>query len=88
MIITPRNVILFFATALVITSCMGCTTTTFKSATFELRRTSFLQQVQAQSVTINADGTASMTGYGNDGGAAATAAVVQSAVSAAIHAVK
>jgi len=29
-----------------------------------------------------------MTGYGNDGGAAATAAVVQSAVSAAIHAIK
>jgi hypothetical protein len=49
---------------------------------------SILQQVQAQTVTIAADGTATLAGYGNDGGTAATAAVVQSAVTAAIHAIK
>ena len=62
----------------------GCTSTQFSSDHFKLSRVSLFQQVQAQTVTINADGTATLSGYGNDGGASAVAA----AVTAAIHAIK
>jgi len=66
----------------------GCTVTKFKSGNWSLERTSILQRVELGKVTIGTNGTASLSGYDNDGGNEAAAAITAAAVSAAVKSMK
>lgn len=77
------------AILIVLAACLGCTRTevTMHPGTrvWTLKRSSFLQRVEIPKVTFTPDGSASLSGYKNDGGNEALAAAVSAAVTAAVQ---
>lgn len=67
---------------------VGCTVTNVSGPGWTLHRTSFLQQVSAMEVTISSNGTATLKGYGNDGGVQTVAIITAAAVEAGVKAAK
>lgn len=53
----------------------SCTSTNVQTPTITLKRVSFMQKVAIPELTIATNGTATLQGYSNDGGAAAMAEV-------------
>jgi hypothetical protein len=66
----------------------GCTATRVRTDHWQLSRVSVGQKMEIPTVTISADGSAAVTGYQSDGGAATVNAAVIGAVTAALQAVK
>ena len=64
----------------------GCTVTRMRVTPegWELRRVSFLQRVEMPQVNIGSNGTATLQGYRNDGGADAAAKITAAAVKSAM----
>ena len=76
-----------FALGAVVALC-GCTRTKVATPFWTMERSSFLQRVEVPQLTIATNGTATLSGYKNDGGNEALASAVSAAVSAAINSAK
>jgi hypothetical protein len=66
----------------------GCTHTTVETPTLKLSRISFLQRVEIPGLAVSTNGTITLTGYTNEGGADAAAKIAGAAVSAAVTAAR
>lgn len=70
-------------------ACLGCTRTEVtmnpETRVWNLKRSSFLQRVEIPEVKFSPNGSASLSGYRNDGGNEALAAAITAAVTAAVQ---
>lgn len=66
----------------------GCTSTKVSTPFWSMERQSFLQRVEVPQLTISTNGTATLSGYRNDGGNEALGVAVGAAVAAAVKAAK
>lgn len=80
-----RTTILLLAAALVV---CGCTRTKISTPFWTMERSSFMQRVAVPQLTITTNGTATLSGYQNDGGNEAAANITAAAVSAAVKSMK
>lgn len=70
---------------------VGCTRTTISrksDGAWSIQRSSFLQKLEIPGASIATNGTWMLKGYSNDGGTAATAAIVEAAVAGAVKGAK
>lgn len=63
---------------------LGCTKTQYK----DFKRVSFLQRAEFNEVTISTNGTVTLKGYKNDGGAEGTALIAGAAAEGAVRGMK
>lgn len=66
----------------------GCTKTKVSTPFWSMERTSLFQKVEVPQLTISTNGTATLSGYRNDGGNEALGVAVSAAVSAAVKSMK
>lgn len=62
----------------------GCTVTEFSPDTRAFKRTSFLQRAEFGKLIVKPDGSVTLEGYKNDGGAATMEAVARGAAQGAV----
>ena len=79
-----KTTLLLIAAALL----CGCTSTKVSTPFWTMERRSFLQRVEVPQLTISTNGTATLSGYKNDGGNEALGVAVSAAVAAAIKSAK